>query len=78
MQCSRCHRVRASVYPHVHRCADPQLVLQPPPEYVEFGLPAYEELFPDLGNVKKETNDESLSTIGSSTARERRFSTVNS
>jgi hypothetical protein len=47
---------------------DPQVVLQPPPDFVNFGLPAYEELFPNLENVTKETPNEITTSPASSSS----------
>ena len=63
LQCQRCHRLQLQGHHHHHHQhhvvtvqpphPDCDVIIPPPPEYVDFGLPAYDDLFPTLENVHK-------------------------
>lgn len=62
VQCQRCHRLQLQDHHHHHHNEhhdvqphhpDCDVIIPPPPEYVDFALPAYDDLFPTLENVHK-------------------------
>ena len=66
MQCQQFHRAQGQqVHPDLPSFSDPNTFLQPPPDYVEFSLPAYEELFPNVHHIQKESSEEFTTTASS-------------
>ena len=58
LQCPRCHRVQLHIHRHDEvQGLDEVVNVAPPPDYIDFALPQYDELFPNLENVHKTTAD---------------------